>query len=192
MAKKSAPKKAPPKPRRVKETPRYWREGTEKPQWLEDVMNARAQLVKQGLTEKHNAEVSKLVNEIEALTLENRMLRQLPESVTDAVGAIFKVLGNLTKKDTIQAVGLFMHELRKRSETSLKSARVAIEIMNEEADKLERDMDSITSIMRGDFAVIVPKKNFEPGANLKKMDTDKAKTINGEAVISQRDADRPN
>lgn len=189
MAKKTVPQKAPPKPRRVKEKPRFWREGTEKPQWLEDVMNARAQFVKQGLTEKHNAEISKMVQEIEKLTEENRKLRQLPESVTDAVGGIFKVLGNLTKTDTIQAVGLFMHELRKRTQTSLKSTRVAIEIMNEEADKLERDVDSITAIMRGDFAVIVPKKNFEPGAKMNTV-ADKSKVINGEAVISQRDADR--
>lgn len=170
-------KKAPPVKlvrRQVPENAIMWVPGTELPDQIQQIVDRK---IEAWATEYDQVHADRLKN----------YRGPAPIELGQIVAGLHYQLSGVYFDQGIEAVGLFLTELKAKAATRLKNEEGTLNMAQSAFDKAYHTRAFLDSILGGNIQVVIPEKRygFQPGG-LQAPDHNLKKADNGEAVVSKR------
>lgn len=109
-----------------------------------------------------------------------------PVELGKIVEGLFYQLSGVYFEQGVEAVGLFLQELKTKAATRLKNEEGTLEMANKAFDAAYQNSNTLNKILAGTLQIVVPEKRYGyqqgsrnmPDQNIKKVD-------NGESLVSK-------
>lgn len=150
--------------------PRIYVEGDVIPDWLDDKITA---WVKEQMDDYRKSVQRSIAPSTNIETVVNRMFDQL---------------SRLNSDETLDVVGLFIHEFKKRQTDYLDSRDNALKVAKEYYTMAVDQNDKLGMILNGNLQITLPTKNTFKSVGLTAPDSNLKKATDGEAIVSKRAA----